>query len=195
MAAEQIIVCPSHGLSKALTQGNSQAPAFASLTLTQAAPSADGVYPFGKGGAFAPTRLFLMPYCEGVAGQQFSLRLYGWRPLDQPSGMPQTAVWIPYFLAELACTACNQPGPTPGGPPPWDNLTGALNPLILPGETFCDTITLTQGNLGPSGAIYSTGPGTDLIAFALVEMLGCKMFQFDFQQTDTVNMNCLWARC
>ncbi len=153
----------------------------------------DGVWRAGHDGAFAAQRLFLLPYCNGQPGTNFSMRIYGWRGIDNNAKMGQTGtsylVWVPYLLAEFACISCNRFGPPSTNPP------GGVQRLIPPSYAMCDTITLTQGALGLTGEIDSTGPGTDLIAFAILELRGSRYFQFDFNATDpNVLMNCLWAR-
>ena len=185
-----IISNRSEPLSQALRLGDSQNTAWTSYDMQALKPSGDGVWSAGEGGVDAPQRLFLLPYCEGLAGSNFSMRVYGWRGVEMPNGGPNQNVWIPFLLAELACVACNRFGPPlPGVLPPVGN-----GRFIQADEAMCDTITLTQGALGLTGEICSTGPGTDLIAFAIVELRGVKAFSFDFQQTDPVPMNCLWAR-
>lgn len=189
-------------LTKALTQGNSQAASWSPPIILGADPRtayADGMVRTDDGNSISPQRLLLLPYCEGAAGQGFSMRLFGWRQLKEPDNInPGTStvtpgatvaslgVWIPTLLAEFACTSCNQGGPV--------NASGQVS-LIQPNENFCDTITLTQGALGLTGLINSTGPGTDLIAFAVVELLGAQRWSWDFQRGDAVNMNCAYARC
>ncbi len=175
-------------LAKALVT-NSTATTFASLDLIGAPPSGESVYPMGNGGMIAPNRLFLLPYCDGPAGSTFSMRVYGWRALTNPEASPVKGVSIPYLLAELLCVSCGRAAPSEG-------LSGQSPRFLQASERMCDTITLTQGATGPwYTEINSTGPGTDLIAFALVDVVGSRYIQFDFQQTDPVGMNCLWARC
>lgn len=181
----------SANLHQALVNGDSIAASFASFDMLATTPTAigdpvgpggatDGVFNAGHEGIFAQNRLFLLPYALGAAGSGFSLRVYGWRPISHPDGLSTQRVWIPYFLVELACTTCARPGP---GPAPRK---------ILNTERMCDTITLTRGNLGPTGYINSNA-GTNLIAYAILEISGCKKFQFDFQQTAPVGMNALWS--
>ncbi len=190
-------------LSKALLQANSQSNTWRLLLPTGISPAADpldnslvdGVYGFGKGpstgeGNYAPNRIFLMPFAENAGtGLQFSMRVYGWREISHPEGGTQRVTWLPYFLAEFLCTTCNVTGPAGSSPTPrWINDS----------DNLCDTITLTQGNLGGSssgaGYINSTGPGTDLVAFAFLDSTGARFLQFDFQQVDAVAMNCLWSK-
>lgn len=197
------IVTVAGNLTKALAFENSQNPSWTVLNPTGVQPAIQvtsggtsgtntGVFQAGQAGYFINNRLRIIPYCFGAPGSQFSFRVFGWESLSQPEGQAQTLVWIPYLLAEFACVACNQPGPS-------DNQMR----LIQPGENFCDTITLTQGSLGKDGVINSTGAAasaaagvqtpTDLIAYVLLDLCGCRMFQVDFQQTDAVSMNALLA--
>jgi hypothetical protein len=176
----------SEPLTQALQLGDSQASAFSPFLLSAFSPLGDGVWPAGHQGAFAPQRIFLLPYCLGAAGSRFSVRLYGWRSVDNnnPAGLTGANSWVfvPYLLAELACIACARVGPS-----------GTAR-IVKSNEAMCDTITLTHGAVGQTGEIVSNGAGTNLVAFANVELRGCRYFQFDFQQTDPVPMNCLWAR-
>ncbi len=125
---------------------------------------------------------------QAPAGNQFSVRLYGWRAAENPPGLGRP-VWIPYLICELACTTCNRQGPPNTAPP-----GNPSNYMLGPDESLCDTISLTQGSLGLTGLINSTGPGTDLIAYAIVELTAPRYFQFDFGAIDSIPMNCLFAK-
>jgi len=175
-------------LNLALAGGNSQNTAFVPLAPSNLSPdpnrSKDGFVIFsGTEGQVSPGRLILIPYAEGQ-GAMFSMRLYAWRRLGTDSRL---WVWVPMLLAEFACITSNQAGPTDAQP-------GSSTRLIKDTEFLCDTISLTQGSLGNCGLVTSTGPGTNLIAFAIVDGCGATLISFDFQQTDPVGMNCLWAR-
>ncbi len=177
-------------LDKALA-ANSSAGVFASLDLVVIGPTlgdTTGVYTAGSdAGAASPNRVRILPFCEGTAGASFSLRMYAWLSMHNPTNYSDRAIWVPMLLAEFACISCNR-----GGPP--QAYPGPSRSLIKETEYFCDTITLVQGNLGKNGYITSTGPGTDLIASVMLDLQGCRRFQFDFQQTDPVNMNALYGR-
>lgn len=184
-----IPVSASSAGAKALTAGNSTNAAWTTLILTPNAPSGDGVFSAGHGGSYAPQFIKIFPYCDGPAGQTFSFRVFAWDVLMSNPQAQQPQTWVPSLIGEFLCTACNQPGFFP------------IQPLIpcqsiLVAETMCDTITLTQGTLG-AGLINSTGPGTDLVAFVKLDLLGCRYFQFDFNQSDNANvgMNCFWSKC
>ena len=173
--------------STALQNGNSVATSFASLDTVQApfVPT-DGVVGDNTNydHLFGPNGLKLIPHGEGAAGAQFSMRLYGWSPVNKPDAGNIPTIWIPHFIVELLCTMCNRAGM------PGDYLSET--------ERLCDTITLTQGVIGNNGwgggFINSTGPGTDLVAWAVINPTGFRFLQFDFQQIDPVGMNCFWAR-
>ena len=191
-------------LRKALTR-NSYAGAFGTTPLNndgttgytqtfdinEDAPSGEGSFQWGYLGDHGPNRILLIPFAEAAAGANFSFRIYSWRELSWPSGATVVDEWIPLFLAEFACTTCNRAGAAADTPSVSTNT-------LLDSERVCDTITLTQGSLGtgPSGSgfINSTGPGTDLVAYAFVDVGGARFVSFDFQQIDPVGMNCLWAR-
>lgn len=175
----------SEVLVPALQLGDSQNNAWTSLDMQATAPTGDGVYTSGHLGVFSAQKLFVQPYCMGLTGSRFSLRLYGWRGAENNAGAARSGansqVWLPYLLAELACVACARQGP-PGA-----------QRIVQASENMCDTITLTRGALGAAGEIVSN-PGTGLIAFAQVELRGAKFFSFDFKTTDPVPMNALFAR-
>ena len=181
---------PSSVSVKGLTT-NSQASQFADLDVLSSSPTvsaAGGIWGAGTGGDRAPYRIKLFPYCEGNPGSMFRMRLYGW---DHIGVDPFAFVWLPYLIAEFTCIAC-----TRGGPPAAVAGQQAFR-LIAETERFCDTMTLTAGTLGVSqvdGVVCSTGPGTNLIAWAIVDLAGCRKFQFDFEQTDPVTMNVLWSK-
>lgn len=147
-----------------------------------------GSFTVGHEGMFAPGRVHLMPFLQGNPSQNFSMRVYGWYGITVPDSGINHAVWVPALLAELACTSCTINGPSnpaPGNPTPR---------ILGPDEFLCDTIVLTQGNLGVNGYINSTGPGTNLVASAMLDLAGCRYFSLDFQQTDPVGMNTLFSR-
>lgn len=185
MAMPVIFVTPSHRLAQALTQGNSQAGAFATMLVQEAEPSptagpiVDGVYDIGQAGMEASERVFVMPYAQGGERLNFSMRIWAWRHATNPlTQTGKTDVWIPYLLAEFACTTGNVPG---------------LADHVLNGnEYLADTIVLANGSLGARGEI--SVPLTDTAAYAIVEVRGAKKISFDFQQTDPVGMNAFWAR-
>ena len=184
MPHETISVSGSYPLNKALALGNSTAGTFYPLLPSRSMPSGDGVYDAGLAGMYSPRQVLLLPYADGSVGSSFSLRLYGWRNVGPD---PNTWVWVPMLLVELSCTTCIAAGPVP----PFGTLSVAS---ILDSERFCDTLAVVNGSVGPGEAELVQQPGTDLIGFAVVYLRGCQRFQFDFQQTDPVGMNCLWAR-
>lgn len=189
MFNDVLIVARSNYLTKALSLGNSQNPSFFPPITRTIVPSDDGVFNVAKGCHYVPDRIIVFPFAEaGQQGANFSLRVYGWFELfagqNQPGG--PTRVYIPSLLAELSCTTSNINGPMSASAP-------ALPSQLTDDEYLCDTIVLTQGQLGQNGLINSTGPGTDLVAYAKIDLAGARLIQFDFQQTDPVNGNCLWA--
>ncbi len=175
----------SGALAKALTV-NSVANGFSTQQCLRGTPAADGLQRGAGTAAECPRSLFMMPYAEGAAGSQFSFRVYGLAQMRAPNlGDPSAAVWIPFLLAEYACTVCNIGGVKQGS----GMVTGDD---LIESERLCDTIQFVQGDMGVVGKINSTGPGTDLVAYATVDLQGCRYFLFDFKQTDNVGMNCLF---
>ncbi len=173
-------------MAKAL-QTNSQANSFALFEPQRGTPTYPSLFPGGQASSESPRSVFLMPYGEGDAGRQFSLRLYGLTHLNAPNqGDPKAAQWIPFFIVELLCTLSNLGGNIQGS----KALSGVD---LIESERLCDGISLTQGDLGVVGRINSPGAGSGLISYATVDLVGCRMYALDFQQVDAVGMNCLLA--
>ncbi len=170
-------------LQKALTPP-AQNGLFTIFNMTPTQPTGNGVFQAGQNGMISPRRIKIIPFAHGNAGLQFSMRVFAWEQL-YGSGNENSIVWVPLLLVELLCTICNQPGPAEGYP-------GSITSLLGPTDQACDTISVVQGNLGNLGFVTSTGPGTDLIAFAMLDLTGPKLIQFDFQQSDPVEMNAMW---
>ena len=148
---------------------------------------ADGTHQAGWRGDLAQNRVQVCPFSDSP-GTNFSMRLWMWREATQP-GQSGTflPVWVPVFVAEFACTSGTTGGVATKGP-------AAPSPYVLPDTAYlCDTITLVQGAVGLTGLVNSTGPNTNLPAYFLAEILGCRFFTFDFQQTDNVGMNALYS--
>lgn len=191
MSRHVVLEARSERLVKALSNGDSQnyqwtIPVFG---ISSTLPYQDGVWGMGQGGELAPALLKLMPF-GGSPKAKFSFRIYALDALGEPDAGPQKLVYIPILLAEFACQ-CGSPNlqgvPSQGG---WQPNQRYLND----GQFLCDTMTLTRGTLGERGQILSTGPGSDFVAMAKIDMWGAKRVFFDFQQTDQTTMNVLWAR-
>ncbi len=173
-------------LTKALA-ANSVANTFAIFEPSRGVPTYLGMFPGASIAPECPGSVFLVPYGEGGQGSQFSMRIYGLSPMAAPNqGDRLAAMWLPFFLAEFSCTLCNVAGIRQGS----DFPTGVD---LIQSERLCDTITLAQGDVGMTGRINSTGPGTNLVAYAAVNLQGCERFVLDFQQVDNIGMNCLCA--
>ncbi len=172
-------------LQKALA-ANSVANTFQTLQPTRGVPTLDGMGFGSATGVLCPKSLLIVPFGEGSPGAIFSLRVYGMHNMKAPQlGDVLAEVWIHLFLAEMVCTLSNVGGVKQGS----DALSGVD---LIQTELLCDTITLTQGDLGRTGRINSTGPGSNLVAYALVDLQGCRRFVVDFQQIDAnTSMNCL----
>ena len=189
----------------ALVQGNSNQQAFVAFQAMAAANPldqnlgailvndigvADGTHKAGFGGELAQNRIKVVTYAD-QPGCQFSTRVWTWREAVQPGQSGQNPpVWIPEFLAEFACVSGSLQGVSNPGP--------TINPsqYVLPDTQYlCDTMALIQGSLGLTGLMNSTGPGTNLPAYALMEILGARFVTFDFQQSDQVGMNALFCFC
>jgi hypothetical protein len=194
----------STGFVPALLKGNSNQLGFQNFTavpadqqdkpvgdvITNDIGINDGTYKAGWRGAVAENRIQVQPYAD-QAGCQFSFRVWIWSEATWPGQTGYGAVWVPSFVAEFSCVSGQTCGVTNQGP------ATTVNPYLLSDTCFpADTITLVQGMVGLTGLVNSTGPGTNLPAYALMEILGARFVTFDFQQSsDEVGMNALWRFC
>lgn len=154
----------------------------------------DGVVTLATAGITStPNRLQLVPYAEGVPGDQFSMRVWAIRIFTPGDRNVDHVVWMPTLLGEYLCTVCNRPGPQ------WPN-SGLSQRVMVATENCCDTITLTHGFLGLKGCIVSPGsdvvPGLDLTASIVQELFGAPKIYFDFQPENgfTGTMNCAYGK-
>ena len=134
----------------------------------------DGFFLNGIGRA--SDRISFIPVCNGNAGAQFSVRLICWNRI----GVDPLAVWIGVPVLEVLCTASIVTGENP-------------DYLVADSDRFCDTISLTAGNLGVEGAIYAIGP--DLPAMVVCEWPAARMFSFDVDTQENMTMNAFWSLC
>jgi hypothetical protein len=144
----------------------------------------------GWPGELSQNRLKVTPFADQPQAN-FSVRVWGYRECQAVGQSGNSLpVWVPEFLAEFACVSSQFQGVANPGP------EGTLNPYVLPDTAYlCDTMTLTQGDLGASGRLNSTGPGTNLPAYAVLDFFGTRFLGLDFQQTDQVGMNAIGVFC
>lgn len=174
---------------KALAKGNSVQQTFwtpavlsvnpgfpqSTLPVSTAGTVPDGVYAAAGDppGCLTQNRIQILPWSDGGIGQQFSIRLWGFTVHDNSN-----PAWPPLFLCELLCTTASIPGTSTANA---SDPTANAFPI---NANLCDTITLTQGTLGPSGQINSTGPGSNIPAWATIEIYGSQWFFFDFETSE-----------
>ncbi len=147
----------------------------------------DGFVMAGLNAGETVESLIISPFCDAPAGTLFSMRLFYW---NRRGDDLDSAVWVGSPLVEVLCSTSNVAGPA------------SDNPNLAPNERLCDQITLTAGNLGLTGTIYSFGAGSDLPALVNVEIQGALLLSFDFQAVDPnvgnpldgVNMNAFYAK-
>ncbi len=147
-------------LSRALAV-NKQDQYLQSLDVLGSEPLADGTFVVAQDtNTLAQNRLFVLPFVEGEPSVEFFMRVYGWRQLGND---PALTVWVPDLLVEAFCVA---------------GIRGGVDSRTLRSKEYlADTIILTNGSLG-SGFINSAGSG--LGAHVVLDLLGCRKFQFDF---------------
>lgn len=183
----------SEGMARGLAF-NSTSAGFTKMDLQTADPvsvASIGALDVAVGGLpYTASGIKILPCADTGVGTPFSMRVYGWDVQTVPSGDPLLQVWFPVFLAEFACTTGDLPGPL-------GNETGGKAFAVRNNMYFCDTIMLVQGGLGDGGVINSTGPGTNLLAYAQLDINGSKRISFDFQAADSssgISMNCRWSK-
>lgn len=120
-------------------------------------------------------------YGVGADNTTFSARIIGWSPLVT-SGLtevtPDTQIWIPVVLVELACTLSAVP-------------IGLANKAIVATELFCDTMTVV-GTTGVAGLDMSiTSPANDTIARVFVDLWGHTELEVTFDMTGATSANAL----
>lgn len=186
-------------LQLALSQGNSTDAAFATVGPFLTEPGAaqgsgtaqDGIWPLPPitTGETTNNQLLVLPFADAGPDSTFSVRLFGWKRATWPQSQNVVPVWLPFFLCELACTTADLPGP---------QSTGQLDAMPQT-SNLCDTITLVQGDLGFYGRINSVGAagtGSNLPAYAKIDLQGAQKFQFLFQWNDQLppsGMNAFWT--
>ena len=163
-------------LTKALTT-NSTAASFTPLAVSATEPGSDGVWGGSTDGSVMCRYLRIRPYCLGGNNSTFSMQVWGWSLLGRD---PNTLLYIPELVLEVACTACAQ--------------TGIAGRLVLDTEAFVDTITVAAGSVGEDGEVIS--PANDQIGSIKLRMKGTRKFQFLFKLggVPPTSMNALWAR-
>lgn len=115
-------------------------------------------------GGIVQNSLIIKPYGAGANNATFSFRVIGWRKVDE-AAVPDTSVWDPTVLVELACTLSSTP-------------IGLAGKVIAATDLFADTIVLTTGNDDVSCDIVS--PTGDVAAHAVVDMKGFTKIEITF---------------
>lgn len=150
----------------------------------------DGFVVCGEGNGNTVESIAIQPFCDAPQGSLFSMRLFYW---NRRGNNPDDVLWIGTPLVEILCSVSNVCGPA----------FPALGSGHLENNRLCDQLTLTAGNVGFSGEIYSFGAGSDLPAMVNCEIQGAMLLSFDFQAVDPnnpgqaipgVNMNAYWAK-
>lgn len=123
----------------------------------------------------------LLFYGVGADNTTFSARVIGWSPMVSDRLVevtPETQIWIPVVLAELACTLSAVP-------------IGLANKAIVATELFVDTITLV-GTTAVAGIDCNiTSPANDTIARVYLDMWGHTELEVTFDMTGATSGNCL----
>jgi len=147
---------PSRLIQAARPSGNGNSAAQA---------TASAVFDLGTdmAGSAAQNGLVLKPYGAGSNNNTFSLRVIGWRKIDE--GDPATSIWDPTVLCELAVTLSSTP-------------IGLAGKVILATDLFADTIAVTYGNANVS--VEAVSPANDIAAHAVVDLKGFQLVEVTF---------------
>lgn len=125
--------------------------------------------------------VLLIPYAVAADTDTFSMRLIGWRPTPG-SNTANEQLWIPTVLGEFACT-CSTPVGVSGG-------------YLAATDRLCDTITLVGTTANANVNVTIISPANDTIAYILVDLMGCTLFETTFDSTSAgtaTGMNCLFT--
>jgi hypothetical protein len=147
----------------------SQSPDFASLAPRGTEPLDDGCFAAGLGATQAPQQALVIPFSQGQG--EYGLRLWGWWSVGDPADA-NSVLWVPLLLAEFRCTS--------------GAAEGLGRRLVRDGQLFAGQVVLAAGGVGQYGSVNSGLP----VSFAVVDLRGCRKFQFDF----TAPGNALWAK-
>lgn len=164
----------SNNLTKALT-ANSSATSFAAKVITTTEPTGTGIIDLRYPGRFlGHAKLRLHPYGTGNDDTTFAMRMIGWTYAT--SGDPDTAVWVPTVLAEVACTL--------------STAVGVAAKYVIETERFCDTITKVTGNDEHLRLVSPTG---NVIGYVELYCSGVHKVELSFDMTGATDGNCLYA--
>ena len=117
-------------------------------------------------GTYVPSLMQVIPIAENSNNDTFHMRVWGWSKYDY-SG---TAWWIPIMIAEFNVTTGNI-------------AAGFEASTFLP-----DTIVLADGDADT--LVVSTA--IDVTAYAVIDIMGSELIEFDFDNALSTEMNCLY---
>lgn len=137
----------------------------------------------GKNGGATQNGALFVPYCLGADGDDFSMRVIGWRSIKSLTDAALKTLWVPVILVEVACEA--------------GTAAGVAGSAVLNTEVFAESMTLTYGNDDVSIDIVSPGASTNFIAHFVCDLKGFQKFECTFDRStgtnDPTSCNCLVA--
>lgn len=166
---------------------NQTSSSYVSKVPTQTEPSGDAGSATGasiidltsKDGIIAQNALLVVPFGAGSDGNTFNFRVIGWRYIGTN---PQTRLWVPVNLLELACTL--------------SAVVGVAGMEVTNSERFVDTISVTKGSTlsGEAAAENVVSPANDTIAHLMVDVKGFTKLELSFETgSSATNCNALIA--
>lgn len=130
----------------------------------------------GGSGNVVQNAIVVRPFGAGSDNNTMSVRFIGWTYLTDYTRDPNTGIWVPTLLAELACTL--------------SAVVGVAGKAVVATDRFADTITLTYGNDDVSIDIVS--PANDLSAHAVLDLKGSQKLEICTSTgSSATSCNCL----
>lgn len=166
------------GVYRKARSSNATDSAFASKVPTSTKPSGTGVITLMTNvpGQPIPNLIEVCAYAVANNNDTFNFRVIGWKQLGSD---PNTSLWVPRTLAEIACTVGTA-------------AVAASGKDLLTTELFADTMSLTVGNANVTVNIVS--PADNTIAYASIDIQASPIVEiiFDDGTGGSGGMNALY---
>jgi hypothetical protein len=160
----------------------------APLSVIEGEPAA-GIFDLVPGGRGLVPDSVVVNFFGAGAGT-FDARLWGW---DRIGSDQITTLWVPRCLASFTCTLGAATGVAGAKVTNTDLFVHTLAVNAIGPQAFWPGLDAAAAPIG-RGTIRVFSPGNNLLAWAIVPLLGCEKLQFDFDMTGATNGNALF-RC
>lgn len=146
---------------------NSTDSAFTAPVATTTQPSGEGVLDYTVA---PPAWLAVYPFGTGSDGNQFDVRVIGWRLVD--------TLWIPAILVQFTATL--------------STFVGLAGADVLDTERFADTVSAPAANLGNADVnCVAYSPQNNTPGLYVLDAIGCTVFRVDFARSTASAANAL----